>query len=575
MSPASVSRWPSAVLDTPPLCAPAVPPVRRTETLRPVSTNGSIVDFGQNLVGWLRVRRRPRGDARDPAPRRDPRQRRPAVHRAVAHGARRPTRSRGGDYEPRFTFHGFRYAEITGVDLDEVDVEAVVVHTDLERIGTFECSDPLLNRLHENVVWGWRGNSVSVPTDCPQRDERLGWTGDAQVFSPTASFLYDAETFWENWLARRRRRSARRRRGGERRARHRPRHPRRVRVGRRRRRRAVDDVRRLRRRHGAARRAAVDARVGRLRVLAPRRRPSLDAGLPVRRLARPGRADRTAVARQGEVRPRRHRLRRARRRSVGARRDRGRRRRAGRVVTRTVRHRARRVVEALRRRRCARHKPARRSRSPSTSCPTTKRASRWARRSRCACTTPATTSPPGSSARRCCCPRSRRPATSTSPTTCCCNAARPSWLYTVLAGATTIWERWDALREDGSVPLGSLDIGSGSSMVSYNHYAYGAVPMDARGDRRPASRPRRPRLPPLLRRAAPRWRAHARVGVTADALRPRVRRLAPRRRRTPRRRRSPTQHLGHRHPPRPRPRHRRQRHALVVSEPRPVGGDSN
>jgi alpha-L-rhamnosidase len=71
----------------------------------------------------------------------------------------------------------------------------------MERSGWFECSDPLLNRLHENVVWGMRGNFVDVPTDCPQRDERLGWTGDLQIFSPTASFLYDASGFLQSWLA--------------------------------------------------------------------------------------------------------------------------------------------------------------------------------------------------------------------------------------------------------------------------------------------------------------------------------------------------------------------------------------
>ena len=74
----------------------------------------------------------------------------------------------------------------------------------MERTGWFECSDPLLNRLHENVVWSMRGNFLDVPTDCPQRDERLGWTGDIQVFSPTASFLYDCRAAscrrgWPTW----------------------------------------------------------------------------------------------------------------------------------------------------------------------------------------------------------------------------------------------------------------------------------------------------------------------------------------------------------------------------------------
>jgi len=96
-----------------------------------------------------------------------------------------------------------RYVEVDGWPgpVDPAGFTAVVIHSDLERTGFFECSDPLVNRLHENVVWGMRGNFLDVPTDCPQRDERLGWTGDIQVFSPTASFLYDSAGFLGSWLA--------------------------------------------------------------------------------------------------------------------------------------------------------------------------------------------------------------------------------------------------------------------------------------------------------------------------------------------------------------------------------------
>ena len=184
-----------------------VPPVRRTQELTPTRLASGILDFGQNLVGWLRLRVRsvPAGtelvlrhaEVLDGEGRlfTEPLRTAAATDTYLAGGADEEV------YEPRFTFHGFRYAEVTGADPARVEVVAVVVHSDLERVGTFSCSDPLLDRLHENVVWGWRGNSVSLPTDCPQRDERLGWTGDAQVFSPTASFLFDAETFWEGWLA--------------------------------------------------------------------------------------------------------------------------------------------------------------------------------------------------------------------------------------------------------------------------------------------------------------------------------------------------------------------------------------
>ena len=94
-----------------------------------------------------------------------------------------------------------------------------MLHTDMTRTGWFESSDPLLDRLHENVVWGMRGNFLSIPTDCPQRDERLGWTGDIQVFSPTASFLYDCDGFLDLLAARPRARAgAQRRRRDPRRA---------------------------------------------------------------------------------------------------------------------------------------------------------------------------------------------------------------------------------------------------------------------------------------------------------------------------------------------------------------------
>ncbi|WP_251452201.1 alpha-L-rhamnosidase [Microbacterium sp. Marseille-Q6648] len=184
------------------------PPVRRIETL-PVSavidtpSGGRILDFGQNLVGRLRVR--VRGEAG----------RRVTIrHAEVLEDGElgiRPLRNAaatatfdlsGGDdvLESRFSFYGFRYAEITGADIDPSAVEAVVLHTDMTRTGWFAASDPLIERLHENVVWGMRGNFLSIPTDCPQRDERLGWTGDIQVFTPTASFLYDCDGFLTSWL---------------------------------------------------------------------------------------------------------------------------------------------------------------------------------------------------------------------------------------------------------------------------------------------------------------------------------------------------------------------------------------
>lgn len=108
----------------------------------------------------------------------------------------------GEVFEPRFTFHGFQYVGING-DCEPLSLESVtgvVLHSDLPRTGDFECSDPLVNQLQKNIDWGWRGNSVDVPTDCPQRDERLGWTGDAQVFARTAAFNRDAAGFFAKYV---------------------------------------------------------------------------------------------------------------------------------------------------------------------------------------------------------------------------------------------------------------------------------------------------------------------------------------------------------------------------------------
>jgi alpha-L-rhamnosidase len=108
----------------------------------------------------------------------------------------------GETFEPRFTFHGFRYVEVEtcGPPVEIGDATAVVLHSDLPPTGEFSCSDPLINQLQKNIQWSQRGNFLDVPTDCPQRDERLGWTGDAQVFIRTAAFNLDVAAFFTNWM---------------------------------------------------------------------------------------------------------------------------------------------------------------------------------------------------------------------------------------------------------------------------------------------------------------------------------------------------------------------------------------
>ncbi|MDP6381291.1 MAG: family 78 glycoside hydrolase catalytic domain, partial [Phycisphaerae bacterium] len=105
-------------------------------------------------------------------------------------------------WEPRFTYRGFRYAELTGYPGAPVKnaLTAVVAHSAAPFAGDFECSDELANRIHRNIVWGQRSNLHSVPTDCPQRDERLGWTGDAQLFGPTACYNMEMVGFFAKWM---------------------------------------------------------------------------------------------------------------------------------------------------------------------------------------------------------------------------------------------------------------------------------------------------------------------------------------------------------------------------------------
>lgn len=193
------------------LMAPEGPPVRCTGELRPVSvwtapSGKTLLDFGQNLVGRLQITVSGQAGSVVTLRHAEVLQDGELYTRPLRQADATDTYTLAGagteTWEPRFTLHGFRYAEIdgwTGGDIAE-NVVARVYHTDMERTGWFECSDPALNRLHDNVLWSMKGNFVDIPTDCPQRDERLGWTGDIQVFAPTASFLYDCSGMLSSWL---------------------------------------------------------------------------------------------------------------------------------------------------------------------------------------------------------------------------------------------------------------------------------------------------------------------------------------------------------------------------------------
>jgi len=204
---------PARVLSFPwlPLAGKAFGRVRTIEELAAVkltrpAKGRHVFDFGQNIVGNIRLRvRAPRGtritlryaemlEADGTLYTKNYRQAK-STDVYVCRG--------GGPevYEPRFTFHGFRYVEISGVKAaPSIDaVTGLVWHSEMTPTGVFECSDPLVNKLQSNIRWGQRGNFLEIPTDCPQRDERLGWTGDAQVFIPTATFNYDVAAFFRKW----------------------------------------------------------------------------------------------------------------------------------------------------------------------------------------------------------------------------------------------------------------------------------------------------------------------------------------------------------------------------------------
>lgn len=186
-------------------------PVRRQEwrlpeTIRRTAKSSHIIDFGQNVVGWVRLKVRAAAgqtvrlrfaemlDA-------DGSLYLANLRRAKANATYTAKGSGLEEWEPRMTYFGFRYVELTGLEELLPDaLTAVVIHVNVPISGAFDCSDPLLNKLHSNTLWSLKGNFLEVPTDCPQRDERLGWTGDAQVFASTALYSMQAANFFRQWL---------------------------------------------------------------------------------------------------------------------------------------------------------------------------------------------------------------------------------------------------------------------------------------------------------------------------------------------------------------------------------------
>ena len=166
-----------------------------------------VIDFGQNLTGWVRFKVRGRTGEEVRLKCFETLDGSGNVYTANLRTAKEEIRyicgGKGEEiYHPHFTFQGFRYVHILDWpgELKVEDVTACVLYSDMEETGEFSCSHPLVNQLHSNIKWSMKGNFLDIPTDCPQRDERMGWTGDAQIFCRTSCYLMNTYAFFRKWL---------------------------------------------------------------------------------------------------------------------------------------------------------------------------------------------------------------------------------------------------------------------------------------------------------------------------------------------------------------------------------------
>jgi alpha-L-rhamnosidase len=196
------------------IVAQAGPYIRPQEQLQPErilrSPNGeTILDFGQNMVGWVQMRVRGPQGATITLRHAEVLDQQGNLYTENLRSADQVTRytlkglaDADELFEPHFTFQGFRYVAVEGFPGEPTPAHftGIVLYSDMPLTGTFECSNPLINQLQRNIVWGQKGNFLDVPTDCPQRDERLGWTGDTQVFIRTACYNMNVAAFFTKWL---------------------------------------------------------------------------------------------------------------------------------------------------------------------------------------------------------------------------------------------------------------------------------------------------------------------------------------------------------------------------------------
>ncbi|HSC55099.1 MAG TPA: glycoside hydrolase family 78 protein [Phnomibacter sp.] len=188
-------------------------PVKKHETFAPVKIfttpkGEQVIDFGQNLVGWVVLKTKAKAGDSIKLYHAEVLDKKGNFYIDNLRGAKclNTYVFKGSNdaetFEPHFTWQGFRYVKVEGYKraLNAADFTAVALYSDMQKTGTFESSNALINQLQHNIEWGQKGNFLDVPTDCPQRDERLGWTGDAQVFSRTAAFNMNVHNFFVKWL---------------------------------------------------------------------------------------------------------------------------------------------------------------------------------------------------------------------------------------------------------------------------------------------------------------------------------------------------------------------------------------
>ncbi len=209
------NTWNNAVIYSQPndiLIAQQGVPVKAIQEIKPIRLfvthkDETVFDLGQNMVGWTRLKiSGKKGDRitlkfaevldQEGNFYTDNLRKAKCTDVYILKGEGKET------FEPHFTFHGFRYVKIEGLSVPPSmdQITGIVVHSDMKPTGMFSCSDTLINQLQHNIQWGQKGNFLDVPTDCPQRDERLGWTGDAELFSPTAAFNFDVAAFYTKWM---------------------------------------------------------------------------------------------------------------------------------------------------------------------------------------------------------------------------------------------------------------------------------------------------------------------------------------------------------------------------------------